>query len=159
VNGVRIVLRALHRAEQHLVDQLTTVSECHRAEHEVHHVATDLAAWSDEHARRLADAAADRGLDLTGPPEPADGGVAAPPREAWGGSPEPGLVLLDDLRHLHLAATDTSLSWVVLAQAAQARRDAGLLALTAACHPQTLRQIRWTTTLIKTLSPQILTSL
>lgn len=44
------------------------------------------------------------------------------------------------------------------AQAAQAARDDDLLALASACHPRTLRQMRWTNTLIKTLSPQILTS-
>jgi hypothetical protein len=47
----------------------------------------------------------------------------------------------------------------MLAQAAQASRDGGLLDLAAACHPQTLRQMRWTNTMIKNLSPQLLTSL
>lgn len=41
----------------------------------------------------------------------------------------------------------------------EAGKDDRLLALASACHPQTLRQIRWTNTLIKNLSPQILTSL
>jgi hypothetical protein len=39
----------------------------------------------------------------------------------------------------------------MLAQAAQATRDAGLLEPASACHPQTLRQLRWTDTLIKQL--------
>jgi len=47
----------------------------------------------------------------------------------------------------------------VLAQAAQAPRDERLLELASACHPQTLRQMRWTNTPIKQLSPQVLTSL
>ncbi|GAA0900677.1 hypothetical protein [Streptomyces thermoalcalitolerans] len=47
----------------------------------------------------------------------------------------------------------------LLALAGQATRDDGLLAMVSACHPQTLRQMRWTNTLIKDLSPQILTSL
>ncbi|NUP38990.1 MAG: hypothetical protein HOY76_18725 [Streptomyces sp.] len=37
--------------------------------------------------------------------------------------------------------------------------DDDLVSLAAACHPQTLRQMRWTNTMIKELSPQILTSL
>lgn len=37
--------------------------------------------------------------------------------------------------------------------------DEDLQSLAAACHPQTLRQMRWTNTMIKELSPQILTSL
>jgi hypothetical protein len=45
------------------------------------------------------------------------------------------------------------------AQAAQASRDGGLLDLASTRHPQTLRQMRWTNTMIKTLSPRIRTSL
>jgi hypothetical protein len=40
----------------------------------------------------------------------------------------------------------------------QARREADLLELTGRCHPQTLRQIRWANTMIKTISPQTLFS-
>lgn len=47
----------------------------------------------------------------------------------------------------------------MLAQAAQASGDTELLHLASGCHPQTLRQMRWTNTMIKNLSPQILTSL
>jgi hypothetical protein len=47
----------------------------------------------------------------------------------------------------------------MLAQVAQATRDERLLELVSACHPRTLRQTRWTDTLIKQLSPQVLTSL
>ncbi|MFJ6794880.1 hypothetical protein [Streptomyces sp. NPDC091268] len=67
----------------------------------------------------------------------------------------------DTGRHygLHLAAAGNSLYWEVLARAAQALEDTRLLDLASACHPQTLRQMRWTNTLIKNLSPQILTSL
>jgi hypothetical protein len=46
----------------------------------------------------------------------------------------------------------------MLAQAAQATRDERLLALVTDCHPQTLRQLRWTNTQIKILAPQVLTS-
>lgn len=59
---------------------------------------------------------------------------------------------------LYLAASSNSLHWEMLAQAAQATTDTELLALAAACHPQTLRQIRWTNTLIKIHAPQALTS-
>ncbi|GAA2273106.1 hypothetical protein GCM10010415_45240 [Streptomyces atrovirens] len=46
----------------------------------------------------------------------------------------------------------------MLAQAAQATRDQELLELVSSCHPQTLRQMRWTNTMIKVLSPQLLVS-
>lgn len=73
--------------------------------------------------------------------------------------PDPRLLLLDDLRDLHLAATRNSLHWEMLAQVAQATAAADLLALASSCHPQTLRQMHWTNTMIKTLSPQVLSSL
>ncbi|MFI0508660.1 hypothetical protein ACH3Y9_03535 [Streptomyces sp. WSLK1-5] len=47
----------------------------------------------------------------------------------------------------------------MLARVARATRDERLLELAPDCHPQTLRQMRWTDTLIKQVSPQVLTSL
>jgi hypothetical protein len=44
----------------------------------------------------------------------------------------------------------------MLAQAAQATRDERLLAQVTDCHPQTLRQLRWTKTMIKALALQLL---
>ncbi|MDQ0766459.1 hypothetical protein [Streptomyces canus] len=147
-DGIAHTLRALHHGERQLARDLLAVAERHAEEHEVHHVATDLADWSREHADRLAEHAAGEGLRLDDDtPEPRSGE-----------GPE-GLLLLHDLRALHLAATENSLHWEMLAQAAQATRDARLLELASACHPQTLRQTRWTDTLIKQVSPQVLTSL
>jgi hypothetical protein len=76
-----------------------------------------------------------------------------------GRRPEPGLVLLEDLRDLYLIASETSLAWEMLAQHAQAGHEKDILELASRCHPQTLRQIRWSNTMLKTLSPQVLTSL
>ncbi|QTD96152.1 hypothetical protein S1361_02275 [Streptomyces cyanogenus] len=59
---------------------------------------------------------------------------------------------------LHLAATRNSVHWEMVAQAGQAGGDRRLLALASDCHPRTLRQIRWTDTMIKQPSPQTLTS-
>ncbi|MEU9170363.1 hypothetical protein AB0D34_21580 [Streptomyces sp. NPDC048420] len=147
-DGIALVLRTLHHGERQLAGDLVAVAERHAEEHEVHHLATDLADWSREHAERLADLAADEGLHLD------DDTPEATPATA----PE-GLLLLHDLRALHLAATENSLHWEMLAQAARATRDERLLSLASACHPQTLRQLRWTDTLIKQLSPQLLASL
>ncbi|MER6694921.1 hypothetical protein [Streptomyces minutiscleroticus] len=165
MNGIALTLRALHHGEGRLARHFVTVAQRHRTEHEVHHVAGDLAAWSREHVRRLADTAAGRGLDLGGPSgtsDASDDGILATLRrktaELTGHRPEPALLLLRDLRDLHLDATENSLHWEMLAQAAQASRDSALLGLASACHPQTLRQMRWTNTMIKTLSPQALTS-
>ncbi|MFJ3714389.1 hypothetical protein [Streptomyces sp. NPDC090057] len=134
----------------------------HRANHEVHHVATDLARWSGEHVQRLAEAARDRGLDLDDSAAAPSGALSSLRRKAakaLGRRPEPGLLLLRDLRELHLDAAENSLHWQMLAQVAQATGNEALLALASDCHPQTLRQMRWTNSMIKNLSPQILSSL
>ncbi|MFF9019290.1 hypothetical protein [Streptomyces eurythermus] len=161
MNGVNLTLRVLHHGEKHLARQLTAVAERHRAEHEVHHVALDLAGWSREHARRLSDIADGYGLhlgDFAGPPLPhLLSTLREKTAEALVHRPEPGLLLLRDLRELHLGAAENSLHWEMLAQAAQATKDDELLALASACHPATLRQLRWTNTMIKVLAPQVLT--
>ncbi|GGQ01670.1 hypothetical protein [Streptomyces roseolilacinus] len=161
MNGVAFLLRALHHGEKHLTRHLTAVAERHRTEHEVHHVATDLAGWSREQVRCLSETAGHYGLDLD---DSADTRLPAlvstfrqKASEAVSHRSEPGLLLLRDLRELHLGATENSLHWEMLAQAAQATRDDRLLGLASACHPATLRQMRWTNTMIKNLSPQILT--
>ncbi|WP_217254830.1 hypothetical protein [Streptomyces sp. AC602_WCS936] len=163
MNGITLTLRTLHRGERHLAHDLVTVAERHRTEHEVHHVATDLANWSREHVRRLSEVAAHHDVKLGDPPDTSPDGLFATLRkkasEAVVNRPEPGLLLLRDLRELHVAAAENSLHWEMLAQAAQASRNSELLGLASACHPQTLRQMRWTNTMIKNLSPQILNSL
>ncbi|APU42652.1 MULTISPECIES: hypothetical protein [unclassified Streptomyces] len=162
MNGVNLTLRALHHGERSLAKHLSAAAERHHTDHEVHHVARDLAVWSNDHCRRVAETGRHYGLDLGGPPEKSAPGLVSVLREksaeAVGRRPEPGLLLLHDLRELHLAATGNSLYWEMLAQAGQAAKDDRLVELASFCHPRTLRQMRWTNTLIKTLSPQILTS-
>ncbi|MFJ8108949.1 hypothetical protein [Streptomyces sp. NPDC096132] len=150
MNGIGLVLYALHRGESDLADRLTTVAGRHHAEHEVHYVALDLAEWSREHVRLLAETALDHGLRLDDVPE-----AATTPAHGSG----PGPQLLRDLSALHLSAAENSLHWEMLAQVAQATRDEGLLAVVSECHARTLRQMRWTNTMIKNLAPQLLTSL
>ncbi|CAL9646948.1 hypothetical protein OOK44_30195 [Streptomyces cellulosae] len=162
MNGIGITLRALHDGERDLETDLLAVAERHRTEHEVHHVATDVARWSREHAARLAALGPDHGVELSGPRDHTAPGALTALREkaaqALGRRQETGLLLLDDLRDLHLAAARNSLHWEMLAQTAQATRDRALLDLATDCHPQTLRQMRWTNTMIKVLSPQLLVS-
>jgi hypothetical protein len=163
MNSLRILLRLLTHGERDLARRLHTVAQRHQVEHEIHHVALDLAGWSREHAARLVDVATGYGLQLTDRRPPATLPVLANLRRGMSHSlahrAEPGLLLLRDLRELHLAATENSLHWEMLAQAGQAATDQTLLGLASRCHPQTLRQMRWTNTMIKTLSPQILSSL
>ncbi|MEU3216707.1 hypothetical protein [Streptomyces sp. NPDC006971] len=162
MNGISVTLRALHGGEFRLTKELVAVAERHSAEHEIHYVALDLARWSDQHHRQLAEAGRHHGLELDGPSEQASpGSVPAGPEtppDAFGDTPEPSRVLLRDLRGLHLAAVSNSLYWEMLAQAAQATGDTRLLRLATACHPRTLRQMRWTNTMLKDLAAQLLTS-
>ncbi|MFJ6438390.1 hypothetical protein [Streptomyces sp. NPDC091416] len=124
----------------------------------MHHVARDLAAWSQQHVRELADAAADHGVDLD--PEPKEESPAAAWLREKGGErvgwrPGAGLLLLCDLRGTGLKTVAVSVDWELLAQAA---RDQELLDLTERCHPQPLRQQCWAKAMIKVVSPQVLTS-
>ncbi|WP_333732332.1 hypothetical protein [Streptomyces sp. IBSBF 3010] len=63
-----LVLKEVHHGENALAVRLMRLSSTHSTDHEVHHVARDLAAWSRQHVRELAEAAADHGVDLD--PEP-----------------------------------------------------------------------------------------
>ncbi|MEV8099497.1 hypothetical protein [Kitasatospora sp. NPDC085879] len=161
MTGIAITLRALHDGERRMEHDLLAAAERHRADHEIRHVATDVARWSHEHVERLAHAASHYGLDLAQHVDHPSLGrwttLREKTAEALGRRPETGLVLLHDLRDLHLTATENSLNWEMLAQTAKATRDSRLLDLATACHPQTLRQMRWTNTMIKTLAPQLLT--
>lgn len=143
------VIRELYEAEVALAHDLEVVAGRHRAEHEVHHVALDLAGWSREHVRRLADLAASRGIDL-----PEERKHAAEPVT----HDDQSVQLLADLRGLHRATAGVSLDWELLAQGAQAVKDTHLLKVASSCHPRTLRQLTWTNGMLKQLSPQVLAS-
>jgi hypothetical protein len=158
-SGIGGAITLLQRAEDDLALAFLDLSARHTDDHEIHHVARDLAGWSREHVRRLADVGRGHGLDLD--PEPSD-------ESAWpvllkraaddvlGRLHAPSMLLLADLREVHRTTSGVSLDWEVLAQAAQAAEDSDLVALTAECHPQTLRQLRWANAQVKVLSAQAL---
>jgi hypothetical protein len=160
-SGIGGSIAALHGAEDDLALALLDLSERHSADHEVRFVARDMAQWSREHVRRLAEAGRARGLDLD--PEPSD-------EHAWSAVLRrsvsetlarlhaPSMLLLADLRELHRTTAGVSLDWEVLAQSAQAAEDTQLVALAADCHPQTLRQLRWTNAQVKELAAQAITA-
>jgi hypothetical protein len=162
MNGMQYALRRVHEGENQMHEHLLRSAERHHAEHEVHHVCRDMADWSQEHVRRVADAAKDFDLDLSA-------GADSPSRlteklrsatsTVIGKRPESGIVLLEDLRDVYLQGSENSLAWEMLAQIAQAQHERELLALSEECHPQTLRQIRWANTMLKTQTPQALSSL
>ena len=135
------------------------MSDQQKVDHEVFHVARDLAGWSQQHVRELARVGRDYGLDLDPEPGREPGLVAAAKQKAAelaGRHHEPALLLLADLRRIHRMAAGVSLDWEVLAQTAQAMKDRELLALTQDCHPQTLRQLRWANAKLKESAAQVM---
>jgi hypothetical protein len=159
--GLHYAFRRLHTGENALAKHLLEIAARHRTDHEVHHVARDLAEWSKSNVRDIAEVASAYELELD---EAADeptrlSALTEALSSMIGRRPEPGLVLLEDLRDLYLMASENSLAWEMLAQHAQAKQERDVLALTERGHPQTLRQVRWANTMIKTLSPQVLSSM
>jgi hypothetical protein len=128
-----LALRELHRSEKSLAAELMKMSDRHKVDHEIYHVARDLARWSATHVHELARIGRRYGVNLKDAPEPGESGLRATLRsktsELIGRRPEPGLLLLADLRHLHRSAAGVSLDWELLAQSAQVAKDSKLLAL------------------------------
>jgi hypothetical protein len=143
-------------AEAELAESLLEVGERHRAEQDVYHLTRTLARWAQARVAALESFAEQYGADLdSGGPLAA---VHERGAELRGGAPDPGVLLLRDLRDLYLRAARTSVAWTMLGQAAQAARDPELLRCVDGCHPETLRTMRWTLTRLKQGSPQILTT-
>jgi hypothetical protein len=154
-------IRDLHRAETELADELRKVGERHAVEHEVFHTAHVLAAQCEQHAARHQLIGDHYAAEL---PDDTDGGpwqgvlesLRRTVAEPLGRTTATGMILLDDLRTLFLAAEDCSIRWVMLGQAAKAVRDKELLLLVAECHTETEVQVKWLTTQIKVRSPVVL---
>jgi hypothetical protein len=159
---IGVAIERLAEAERELADRLVAVGERHRADHDVYHLTRTLAGVERSHLDALGFHAARYGADLgadgrgIGPPKLARA-LAGRSAELLGRRPEPGLLLLLDLRELHVLASGTSLDWVALGQAAQAARDSELLETVSSCHPETLRTLKWTTYRVKEAAPQVLT--
>jgi hypothetical protein len=158
---IGIALREVHDAERDLAGELRRVGERHKAEHDVFHLTRTLTVWCERHLERLAAHGERYDVDLDAD-APADEGLLGRLREKGseltGRRPETGVLLLRDLRELHLAAARASLAWTVLGQGAQAVKDTDLLATVTASHPDTIRTMKWTVQRIKEASPQVLAS-
>lgn len=162
--AISIVLSQVHDGEIELEKEFHIVADRHRADHEVHHVAVDLARWSLQNRQALAplaDRYADDLADYQAPQAPNHPITAVREKtaELVGRRPEPGLLLLRDLRHLFLLSSGNSVLWTMLGQAAQTNKDEELLEIVTFCHSRTMRQTLWCNGMIKALSPQALTAL
>ena len=161
---IDIALREAHAAETALAAGLLRAGERHAAEHDVAHLSRTLSRWCDRHVQRLAEQGERYDVDLEAGSvrDEEDRGLVARARERGaelvGRRPEPGILLLRDLRDVHLAAARASIAWIVLGQGAQAVFDDELLAAVTASHPETIRTLQWTVQKLKEASPQVLAS-
>jgi hypothetical protein len=159
---VGIAIERLQAAELDLADDFRKVGERHAVEHDLYHLTATLAQQCEAHVERLRPFA--ERFEAPREHEPDDGGAVAGVlatvrrtlSELMGRQPT-GLVLLNDLRHLFVAAQDVGILWVIVAQAAQALRDADLLGVCTECHTESIVQMHWLLTRIKTAAPQALT--
>lgn len=156
-----VALRELHRSEDQLAEKLLRVSDRHKADHDIFYLGKELATWSQEHVRGLAEAAGRYDVELDAEPK-GESDLAARVRgrisDAVGREPEASMLLLVDMREIYTHASGVSVDWELVAQAAQGIRDTDLLALTKRCHPETLRQLRWANAKLKESATQILVS-
>ncbi|WP_298331417.1 hypothetical protein [Haloactinopolyspora sp.] len=160
MNKFVLLIRLVHRAENKVASDMLAIGERHKTDHEIYHLTHDFARWSRRHVDLLAEAGQRHGAELDHADD--DSSWLRPVREKaselFGRRPETGLVLLRDLRELHLDLVGLSVDWEILAQAAQGVKDSDLLDVAQTCHPETLRQARWTNAMIKVISPQVIAS-
>jgi hypothetical protein len=159
---IDLAIREAGASEAELADLLLRVGERHRVDHDVFHMSRTLAAKSRESLLALIDAAAryDVPLDLDAgqPSDDLRTALREKSSELLGTHPQAALLLLSDLREVHLRAAEASINWVILGQGAQAIRDEDLLATVTSRHPFALKTLKWTTTRLKEAAPQVLAS-
>ncbi|MEX5298587.1 hypothetical protein RCG67_07380 [Kocuria sp. CPCC 205292] len=158
---IGLVLHELHRSENDLAQKLLHVSERHKVDHEIYHLARDLARWSQHHVREIAEIGRHYDQDLDPEPE-GEHRLTEKLREKGseliGRRSHAALLMLVDLREVYTMASGVSADWEMLAQAAQGIKHHDLLDVTQRCHPDTLRQVRWANAMLKVNSTQILIS-
>jgi hypothetical protein len=159
-----LAIRDVRDAERTLAEQLNALGERHKADHDVFHLTQTLQRVAHANLERLAVHGERYEVDVDPDDAPTEHGSSLIERareksaELVGRRPEPGLLLVRDLRRLHLLYAEASIDYVILGQGAQAARDRELLDAVTRSHAQTLRGMKWTVTRIKTAAPQVLTS-
>ena len=149
----------LHDAEAELAKRLRVTGERHADESDIYHLGHTLARRCAEHLHALAPFAERYGAKA--PPDDVDASpglletVRRRSAEVVGRSEAAGLMLMADLRQLYLAAQHAELAWVVLLQAAKARRDAELIEVATRCHEEAEMCGKWLRTRIKEAAPQV----
>jgi hypothetical protein len=149
----------VHEAEAALAKRLRATGERHASESDLYHLGHTLARRCAEHLQALAPFAQRYGAkpapdDLEESPGLLET-VRRKSAEVVGRSEVAGLILMADLRDLYLAAQHAELAWVVLLQAAKAKRDAELIDAVTRCHEEAEMCGKWLRTRIKEAAPQV----
>jgi len=156
-------IEKLHDALTDLAGAYRKVGERHATEHDLYHLCHTLAKQCEGQANALAthaarhagdvsdDAGSDSRVSMLDSLRRATAGLV-------GRSPVTGLVLLRDLRQLHLAIEEAAMLWLIVGQAAQAARDRELLVVVQHCREEITHQLMWIQTRVKETAPQVLVS-
>jgi hypothetical protein len=160
VTKLGLVIERLQTAEIDLAKKLRSTGERDAVEHDVFHLTRNLAKKCEEHVERLRPFAESYEVAVKHEGEADKEGVLEAVRrtasELIGRQPT-GVVLLEDLRGLFLSTQDVAILWLMLKQAAMAKRDSDLLQLCTECETDTIAQAHWLQTRIKEAAPQALT--
>ena len=149
----------VHEAEAELAKRLRVTGERHASESDLYHLGHTLARKCAEHLKALAPFAERYGAKPAPDDLDASPGLLETVRrksgQVVGRSEAAGLLLMADLRELYLAAQHAELAWVVLQQAAKAKRDAELIEVVTRCHEEAEMCGKWLRTRIKEAAPQV----
>ena len=149
----------VHDAEAEVAKRLRVTGERHASESDIYHLGHTLARQCAEHLEALAPFAERYGAKSAPDDVDSSPGILEAVRRRTAGivgrSEATELLLMADLRDLYLTAQHAELAWVVLQQAAKARRDADLIDVVTHCHEQTEMCGKWLRTRIKEAAPQV----
>jgi hypothetical protein len=142
-------LGLLHRAECTLANAFHEVGDAHRDEPDVELACQRFAGQCERHAAELHPCAERYGEEPDDEPERLHS-------DLLGGSRSGPLALVRDLHDLFLMATECDISWTMVGQAARGLRDEELLGVVRGCEGDTVAQLSWLRTRLKSASPQAL---
>jgi hypothetical protein len=156
-------IEKLHDALTDLAGEYRKVGERHATEYDLYHLCHTLAKQCEGQADALGPHAERHAGDVPessdeGPRESLLAGLRRATAAVVGRSPMTGLLLLRDLRQLHLTIEEAAMLWLIVGQAAQAARDRELLVLVEQCREEITHQLMWISTRIKETAPQVLVS-
>jgi len=142
-------LGLVHRSECGLASAFREVAAAHGDEPDVARLCEKFAGQCGTHASDLKPFVDQYGEEGTDEPDRLHS-------DLFSGTREGGLALLRDLHDLYLLATEVTISWVVITQAAQGLRDKKLLDTVLACDTETTAQLKWLKSRMKAAAPQTL---